>query len=465
MRSVWSLTKLVVRESIRKRLLILLGITIGVILLVPLLLPSVDPGETLQIAQSWLLSCITFFGVVAVLFIAGTSLPGDFREGRLFLLFTKPVHRSTYVLSKFLGFSLVFLMFTVIAGGAGYAILQVMAAGSEPNALSAREKRSSDQYKFNQTRDENQSTFRGGVTEEGGSERILVYGSSTTAPIAMWEFERPQGPVYEGPPAALLDFEGRGPRGEYSIKLRFYVKIPVEVESEESDETTVRWRRVQREVKNLGQSQIGRFSILPDRYQGSNGKNSVFDEVDRFRVVMTLANPAAFVSFHRDSVQISGPEEPYVYNYMKALFMIFLLLVYLSAFLTAVTPVLSGPVSICLGLLFYMVGSMTSFLQDALRVTRSTIQNRRADLAPSAGHEHVPNPDIPTWALEYSSFVIEGLMGVIPDFGQFSQQALLMQGWDIPMSTLYGGMQVTAPAILLFLVIGTLLFQVREISS
>jgi hypothetical protein len=465
MRSVWSLTKLVVRESIRKRLLILLGMTIGVILVVPLLLPSADPGETLRIAQSWLLSCITFFGVVAALFIAGTSLPGDFREGRLFLLFTKPVHRSTYVLSKFLGFTLVFLIFTVIVGGAGYAILLFLAPGRGPDALSAREKLSSDVFKFNQVRNENQSTFRGGVTEEDGSERILVYGSSTTAPIAMWEFQRPQEAVYNGPPTALLDFEGRGPRGEYSIKLRFYVKIPVEMENENRSGTTVRWRRVQREVKNLSQSQIGRFTVLPDRYRDSKGLDSVFDDVERVRVVMTLANPAAYVSFHRDSVQISGPNEPYLYNYMKALFMIFLLLVYLSAFLTAVTPVLSGPVSICLGLLFYMVGSMTTFLEDAITVTRSTIRNRQSGIAHSAGHGHVPNPDIPTWALEYSSFVIESVMTVVPDFTQFSQQALLMQGWEIPMSTLYGGLQVTVPAILFFLVVGTLLFQVREISS
>lgn len=248
------------------------------------------------------------------------------------------------------------------------------------------------------------------------------------------------------------------------MDLRFYVKIPVEVSPDSSDETRIEWRRVQRKVMTVRQNQIARFQLLPDRYETSGNGNTVFDEVNRFRIVLSLTNPASVVSFHRNSVQISGPEQSYLINYLKALFMIFLLLVLISAFMTAVTTVLSGPISICLGLLFYMIGSMTTFLQDALSITRSTIESRRAG-GPSGGHSHLPHEDVPTWAMEYSSFVINNLMAVIPNFEQFSQQVLLMQGWEIPISTIYTGLRVTMPSILLFLVVGAVLFQLREISS
>lgn len=465
MRSVWALTKLVVRESIRKRLMILLGTTCAMILLVPLLLPSMNQEGTLKIAQSWLLSCITYFGVASVLFIAGTSLPEDLREGRLFLMFTKPVQRSTYLLSKFLGFALVFLLFISVAGGAGYLMLLVLNGTPDGSGLTTRQKQSATEFGFSDQTETQNQIFSGtaGETSEG-NEKLVVHASGTTSTVATWGFASTPGATHDRPPDALLELDGQSAEKRFSFKVRLYVEIPREIESEQQEQPEITWQRVQREILTVQQNQITRFTVLPDRYENVDGMNSVFDEVNRFRIRLSPVNRASRISFHRDSIQITGPETSYLLNYLKALFMIFLLLIYLAAFLTAVTPVLSSPVSISLSLVFYMIGSMSSYYRDALSTTRSAIDARLEGVS-GRGHSHLGESDIPTWALQYSEFVGDIVLALIPNFEQFNQQAQLMEGWFIPMSVLYHGVGVTLPSVLLFLVIGAFFFQIREITT
>ncbi len=463
MRQVWSLTKLVVRESVRKRLVILLGIASLVIVLGSIMVPATDPQGKVTIAESWLFSCISFFGLVIVLFLAGTSLPRDLRKGRLTTLLTKPVNRTRIILSKFLGFSIVLLIFLAVTGGVGYLVLGGIDYRSPEHLLKTNRLIPADEFRFSLREDVDQSVFHGGTTAgEEGRKDIEIIGSQTTRQLAYWSFRTGRGRGYDEPPELVFQLKGRGARGQFNVRGRIFVELLRRTGDGEKKKGDKQWVQVQRKIFDFRQNRRQRMTLMPDAFFREDG-STIFEAVDRFRVTLALANPAGRVQFSEDSVQLEGPPGSYLVNFCKGLLLTYLLLLTLTGFMMAVTPILSGPLSICVGLLFYGTGSLRGFLEDALGVTRSMIEHRYRNV-PVQGHHHTPEMNIPTWMLEYSRFVTDRILEVLPRFELFYPGDALTRAF-IQNPALYEGFQQMMLYTALFLVAGMFLIQLRELTS
>ena len=116
-RRVWALSWLAVRDSIRRRVVIVFVVFVLIILFAGWYL---DPGsrQPARLYIGFVLTATGYLVVLLALFLSALSLPGDIKSKTLHTVVTKPVRPSEIVLGRIIGFGavgtvLLFLMGTV----------------------------------------------------------------------------------------------------------------------------------------------------------------------------------------------------------------------------------------------------------------------------------------------------------------------------------------------------------------
>jgi len=110
---VFALSGLTVRESVRKKIFLILAVFTFAMLGATLMLPSLRPEDRVPLIQTWAQRGITFFGVLLAVFLAGVSLPEDIEERKIFTLLTKPMSRWQLLAGRFWGFALLLAAFAL----------------------------------------------------------------------------------------------------------------------------------------------------------------------------------------------------------------------------------------------------------------------------------------------------------------------------------------------------------------
>jgi hypothetical protein len=105
-RRVWALAWLAVRESVRRRVLVVFVFFLVVMLFAGWFL---DPNNThpARLYLSFVLTFTTFLVLLLALFLSVFSLPADLRSRTLHTVVTKPVRASEIVLGRMLGFAII----------------------------------------------------------------------------------------------------------------------------------------------------------------------------------------------------------------------------------------------------------------------------------------------------------------------------------------------------------------------
>ena len=117
-RRVWALTTLAVKESIRRRVVVVFAVFVVVLLFAGWFLDTgnIDPA---RLYLSFVLTTTSYLMVLLAVFLSAFSLPADIRTRTLHTVVTKPVRPSEIVLGRILGFAII-----------GSVLLAVMAAVS-----------------------------------------------------------------------------------------------------------------------------------------------------------------------------------------------------------------------------------------------------------------------------------------------------------------------------------------------
>lgn len=122
-RRVWALARLAIQESLRRNVLIALGVFVVILLFAGWFLDNTsnDPSVLLL---SVVLTWTTWLSWALAIFLSAFSLPTDFKTHTIYTIVTKPVRSGEIVLGRILGFTLI-----------GTAILAVMGVTSYVFAL------------------------------------------------------------------------------------------------------------------------------------------------------------------------------------------------------------------------------------------------------------------------------------------------------------------------------------------
>src|SRR3954467_14639319 len=114
-RRVWAIARLAIKETVRRRVVVVLAIYVIILLFAGWFLQTGyrEPGK---LFFSFVLTATTYLILFIALLVSAFSLPNDFKSKTIYTIVTKPVRSGDIVLGRILGFTLV-----------GTALLAIMA--------------------------------------------------------------------------------------------------------------------------------------------------------------------------------------------------------------------------------------------------------------------------------------------------------------------------------------------------
>ena len=211
-RRVWALTWLAVKESIRRRVVVVFAVFIVVLAFAGLFLDPGSPNPA-RLYLSFVLTATSYLILLLALFLSAFSLPLDIRSKTLHTVVTKPVRPSEIVLGRMLGFTVIGTGLLAVMALVSYAFVRQGLTHS--HTLSAEDVRpigqaDGDQPRFWEGRTSNERGHRHGMLADsagnaitdvarGHWHEVTVIGSG---PNARYELGRPKGmllarvPVY-----------------------------------------------------------------------------------------------------------------------------------------------------------------------------------------------------------------------------------------------------------------------------
>ncbi|MGD9128346.1 MAG: ABC transporter permease, partial [Planctomycetia bacterium] len=121
-RRVWGLTWLSVRDSIRRRVLVVFLFFLVLLLFAGWFL---DPSSEhpLRLYISFILTATSYLVLLLVLFLSAFSIPNELKNKTLHTVVTKPVRASEIVLGRMLGFTLIGTFLLCVMGLISYVFV------------------------------------------------------------------------------------------------------------------------------------------------------------------------------------------------------------------------------------------------------------------------------------------------------------------------------------------------------
>ena len=121
-RRVWALARLAIQESLRRNVLVVLGLFALIVLFAGWFLDpqSVNPGK---LYLGFILAATNLLVCLVVLVLSVFSLPADVKAKAIQTVTTKPVRTSEIVLGRILGFAIVGTVLLAIMGFVGWAFV------------------------------------------------------------------------------------------------------------------------------------------------------------------------------------------------------------------------------------------------------------------------------------------------------------------------------------------------------
>ena len=118
-RRVWALARLAIQESLRRNVLVALGVFVVVLLFAGWFLDDTSPDPS-TLYLTFVLTATTYLAWALGVFLSAFSLPADFKTRTIYTVVTKPVRPGEIVLGRILGFTLIGSVLLAIMGVVSY---------------------------------------------------------------------------------------------------------------------------------------------------------------------------------------------------------------------------------------------------------------------------------------------------------------------------------------------------------
>ncbi len=102
-RRIWAIATNTLREALRQRVLYLVGAFMLFLLLAAELLAPLALGEGVRLVRDIGLSAVSLLGMLLLVMVGTTLLQKELERRSIYVLLSKPVSRSEYLLGKYLG--------------------------------------------------------------------------------------------------------------------------------------------------------------------------------------------------------------------------------------------------------------------------------------------------------------------------------------------------------------------------
>ncbi|MBI4713263.1 MAG: hypothetical protein HY762_08205 [Planctomycetes bacterium] len=463
MNQLFAIIILTYRESIRKRIFLIIAVFTVLLIILSAFSPVVKPIDRIRLTEAWTLQGIGFFVMLIAVFMAATSLPEDIELKRLFLLLAKPVTKEMLLLGKLLGFVLTTGLFILIMGAISLVYLYIVNWSS--GHLTIRDKILPTEMRFtNKTGQDAQGYVTGNyisdkeftvMIEGEGNNYIGWLFRLRLAEARLWRTqsaaERRRASSNINLNKSKLSEPARPTEGSFG-QARAELSLMIgEGQFKVSSEALVRF--VNPTTKQEYHKQI---TLSYKRPEAVEFPAELIDRNGELYVYVSRPEPATYIR--------AGPASVV----LKSLGVIWLQVILLLGFCISGATFLSGGVNVVLNIFIYFVGSGTQFWASSLETMRQAMtsiirQETLQTITQAPAHSHSPEV-YPLWMMKASEFVVDSTLKVFPDFSRFnSGDTYLLNGYAVPWNVfppLVG--YVIFYGIIAF-VVGAVAFRLRDI--
>jgi len=437
---VWeilSLAKHTFRESRRKKVMLVVGLFVVVVLVSTELAPAGYPDAKPRLALSAALNSMAIFGLVTVVFLAASSIPDDIQQRTIYSLLVKPLPRWKLIVGRTLGFVFVATALVVVMGLFSWAFIRYTARRYLSRAQQA-EVLVGRRFLHAQT----VQVLRGGEVEHvapTAEGRVWVHGALDA--VARYTFfnVRPTG-IWGKAVYGELEFLSNA-MGMGVLPGVLTVTNPTTGKSEDVSVLYV-------------EHKVTSFSFSPD----------LVDDLGSVLVEVKRTDEADALGVLREDLRLRLRPVSFEWNLTKALLPLLLGLTVAAALAVMGSTVLSPMVSICFGFFVCFLGNIVEGMRN-MAATLSQAGTPLLDMY--AGMYQLTAEAPPPWVVMINQtvyYLLTGLSLAVPDFRKFYAAHFLVDGlnvhgWFLGWAALYAALYAGGG-----LVLAWLLFRRREMT-
>ena len=424
---VWAIAAMTLLEASRRKVFSILILFAIALLSSTLFFPSVEMDARLRLIEIWALRAAAIFTAIVGLFLAGFSLPQDFESKRIFMVVTKPVSKPFVFLGRFLGYALLLAVFIGTMGLVTMTFLRTVQAfsGEKFPKLVAYPRVQPSEF-----------GWPGGEEITGGGARGAVKFGPDNALVWLFKGLR-RGSFPEG--SAVLQIRLLFGATEDAYRSSGTVNIRVRNTAGRKFELS----------QTLNTNEERKFEFPADLI-GDDGLLAV--EVRTADTDGVIAGNDEWMLLYEKSMSFE-------LAFARGLGLILIQSLIVLSITLAASTFLSAPLSILLGILMYLVGSIHSYVRDGSR----EIDQSLAEIRLSKDKEKAHTPEnIPGWVLRFSTTMSKGVLVAVPDFDHFDYSAWLLKDHAVSWRELGQAAGKALPPILILKALGLLMMYFKD---
>ena len=422
--SIWAIARITLIEASRRKVFSILLLFGAALLSSTLFFPSVEIDARLRLIEVWALRASAIFTAIVGLFLAGFSLPQDFESKRIYLVVTKPVSKSFVFLGRYLGYVLLLAVFIGAMGTVTIVFLRTVKFFSG--------KKFPDLVAYPRVRPD-------GFEHPGGDE--ITGGGGT-------------GAVGFGPDSALVwTFRGLR-RSNFPETARLQSRLlfgAVDDPYRSSGTVQIRVRNdagMKHDLTLTLNTNEEREFPFPADLIGPDGSLTV-----EFRA----ADPDGKIAGALEWLMLYEKSMSFEFAFVRGLGLILLQSMIVLSITLMASTFLSAPLSILLGILLYLVGSIHSYVREGSR----DIDQSLAEIRTSKEQKRTPE-NLPPWVLRFSTTMSKGVLAMVPDFDHFDYSVWLLKDHAVSWRELARAAGKALPPILVLMVLGTVIMMFKD---
>ncbi|MFH1227678.1 MAG: ABC transporter permease [Planctomycetota bacterium] len=447
MGKLFAIVLLAYKESIRKKIFLIVIIFTILLVMLSSFMPVVKSADRIRLVEIWSLQGISFLGILMAIFLAAVSLPEDIEMKRLLLILPKPISRETFIIGKLLGFVLTMGIFVLIMGIVSLLYLYIVAgiSGNTQSLQVTRQIKLAEMYFQNIESDKKneygQAEKISGSYQSKEGVSVTIEGNKNN--FVAWRF---RGLDKSAPPgrARICLMLGEGVKVSSSVRIRFLNPTTQEELTKEI-------------YLNYKQPETVEFP------------QSLIDPTGELKIYVNRVYTESYVTATPDSIVLLSAPDNFAWNYLKAMALIWLQIIIVLSFCIAGSTFLSAGINVFLNIVIYMVGSGARFWESSLETMKKAMEQAiktkalEATQAISQAAQHGDASVMPVWMMQISNLIVRYTLQIFPDFSKYDGSEYLINGQTIDVSLFPGMLGYLLLFVMAAFIIGIAAFRLRDV--
>jgi hypothetical protein len=475
-RRTWAIAVLTIRESVRRKALLVFVIFAFLFMFAGWFLSGVSqrPEMSVKVYVSFVLTAISWLILPVALLLACWGLPDDIKARSLHTVVTKPVRRGEIVLGRILGYVTVNTIVLLLMAGIGYLwiVRQVPAEVARTNLICRVPV-------YGELRYLDREGVPGAGTNVGYMWEFRGYIEGATQARAIWDFAgiSPKAMVTTADNQRRLLLESRFEafrthKGDMARTVICQIELV-------NPKRELRVKLPSFEVSEFGYNltPVERELSYYDEEARETKSVDLFDDLvddGRLTAVVQCLDPGQYLGMARPDLFIRMPDRHFAVGFFKAVAGVWLQMVLITVLGVTASCFLKGPVAALLTFTLILIGqTFQEFLfkfvggkvlgggpiEQMIRVFRHMNEQTELNAGPLTGL--IQGVD---------EYVFRGglwlVSQVIPQFSYFRMSPYVANGFDVPWSAaLLPSIAVTLGYLVPCLLIGYYALKLRELET